>query len=41
MIGSLPEFLNSNKELVKLQKRKTKEELEEEAERKAILDEVL
>ncbi len=35
------EFLNNNRELVKLQKRKSKEELEEEAERKAILDEVL
>lgn len=35
------EFLNNNKELVKLQKRKTKEELEQEAEYKALLDEVL
>ncbi len=35
------EFLNNNREVVKLQKRKTKEELEEEAERKALLDEVL
>ncbi len=35
------EFLNKNKELVELQKRMTKEELEEEAERKALLDEVL
>ncbi len=35
------EFLNENKELVKLQKRMTKEELEEEAERKAIINEVL
>jgi len=35
------EFLNRNKELVKLHKRKTKEELEQEAERKALLDEVL
>lgn len=35
------EFLNENKELVKLQKRMTKEEIEEEAQRKALLDEVL
>ncbi len=35
------EFLNKNKKLVELQKRMTKEELEEEAERKALLDEVL
>ncbi len=35
------EFLNENKELVKLQKRMTKEEIEEEAERQAIINEVL
>lgn len=35
------EFLNNNKELVRLQKRKTKEKLEQEAEYKALLDEVL
>ncbi|MCI9082839.1 MAG: hypothetical protein HFI70_11220 [Lachnospiraceae bacterium] len=35
------EFLSRNKELVKLEPPKTKEELEQEAENKALLDEVL
>lgn len=35
------DFFNNNKELVKLKKRKTKEEMQEEAERRAILDEIL
>lgn len=35
------EFLSHNKEMVKLERPKTREELEEEAENKALLDEVL
>lgn len=35
------EFVSRNKKMVRLEKQKTKEELEEEAENKALLDEVL